>query len=104
MKPWVEVCSRTIRMIGWTVGSFVLWTFWLLLGAFFCLQLYVVTANELSIPEPVLRRLEAKLAEAGVKATFSRTSFDPSGHVLMENVRISLPAFTDPVVVCRSIF
>lgn len=104
MKAWVEVCSRTLRMIGWTLGSFILWTLWLALTALVFLQLYIITANELSIPEPVLRHLESKLAEAGIRATFSRTSFDPSGRVLMENVRISLPAYAEPVLTCRSIF
>ena len=64
MKPWVEVCSRVARTFVWAVGSFVLWTFWLALAALIFVQLYIITASELSIPEPVLRRLEARLEEA----------------------------------------
>lgn len=104
MKPWVEVCSRVARTLVWSVWSFVLWTSWLALAALLFVQLYIITANELSIPEPILRRLEARLEEAGIKATFSRTLIDPSGSVLMENVRLSLPAFSEPIVTCRSVY
>jgi hypothetical protein len=104
MKAWVELCSRLARAFGSAVVSVVLWTIWLGLAVVFFFQLYIVTANELAIPDFVLRRIESKLAEAGVRATFSRTSFDPLGRVLMENVRLSLPAFAEPVLTCRSVF
>lgn len=104
MKPWVEVSSRFLRTFVWAVGSFALWTCWLALAGLIFVQLYIITANELSIPEPVLRRLEARLEEAGIKATFSRTLIDPSGRVLIENVRLSLPAFNEPIITCRSVY
>lgn len=104
MKPWVEVCSKSARTLVSAVGSFVLWTFWLALAVLLFLQLYVVTANELAIPEPALRRLEARLEEFGVKATFGRTSFDPAGRILIENLQLTLPAFAEPIVTCKSAY
>ena len=98
------MCSRFLRTFVWTVGSFALWTCWLALAALIFDQLYIITANELSIPEPILRRLEARLEEAGIKATFSRTLLDPSGRILIENVRLSLPAFNEPIITCRSVY
>src|SRR5690349_16317394 len=104
MKPWVEVCSRFARTLVGAVGSFILWTFWLALVCLVVVQLFIITANELSIPEPILRRIEARLEEEGIKATFGRTSFDPAGRVLIENLQLSLPAFAEPVITCRSVY
>jgi hypothetical protein len=104
MKPWVEVCSRTARTCVSAIFSFVLWSFWLALVILVFFQLYIITAKELSIPDFVLRRIEARIEEAGVKATFGRTLFDPAGRVLIENLRLSLPAFTEPIITSRSVF
>lgn len=104
MKSWNEAGVRLSQIVVSAVGSLLLWTLWLGLAALIFVQLYIITANELSIPDPILRRLEAKLEEAGVKATFGRTSFDPAGRVLIENVQLSLPAFAGPVITCRSVY
>lgn len=104
MTSWVDLCSRAARIVLAAIWSVVLWTVWLALLVVLSFQLYIVTANELEIPDFVLRRLESKLEASGVRATFSRTSFDPAGRVLIENVRLSLPAFAEPIVTCRSVY
>lgn len=104
MKFWVELCSRGARNLASWVFSFALWTLWLALATLFVGQLYILTANELTIPDFLLRQLESRLAESGVRATFSRTSFDPAGRILIENVRLSLPAFEEPIVTARSVY
>src|SRR5688572_20217958 len=104
MKFWADVCSRAARGFFSAIFSFVLWTAWLGLIVLLFVQLYIVSANELAIPDFVLRQVEARLQEAGIRVTFSRTSFDPAGRILVENVRLSLPAFADPVITARSAF
>ena len=104
MRSWIELCTRIAQGCLSVVFSFVLWTVWLGLAILLFCQLYIVTANELAIPDFVLRRLEARLQESGVRATFSRTSFDPAGRVLVENVRVSLPAFAEPIITARAAY
>src|SRR5436190_15256028 len=104
MKPWVHLCLHGARtVLGW-IFSFALWTLWLALALLLVLQLYIVSSNELAVPDFALRELEARLAASGLRATFSRTSFDPTGCILIENVRLSLPAYAEPVVTARSVF
>jgi hypothetical protein len=86
------------------VFSFVLWSVWLALVLLLCGQVYIATHDQLEIPPMLLRSLEERLAVSGVKATFGRTSFDPTGRVLIENVRLSLPSFAEPVATVRSIY
>ena len=104
MKAWADLCSRIARTIFSVVFSFVLWSFWLALTIILFFQLYIITANELSVPDFALRRLEAKLEESGVRVAFSRTSFDPAGRVLIENVKLFLPAFAEPILTARSAY
>ena len=38
------------------------------------------------------RALEERLAASGIRTTFGKTSFDPSGRILIEHARVRLPA------------
>lgn len=104
MRPWVELGWRGLRALGGGVFSFVLWTVWLALTLLLAAQLYILSANELAVPEFVLRHFESKLAESGLRVTFKRTLFDPSGQVHFEDVRLSPPSFDEPVVSARSVY
>ena len=84
--------------------SFALWSVWLALALLLAAQAYIATHQELEVPGFLLRSLEERLAASGVRATFGRTSFDPTGRVLIENARLSLPAFAEPVVAARTIY
>lgn len=85
----------------WTVA---LWTLWLALGLLLAAQAYIAFTNRLEVPGFLLRGLEERLAASGIRATFGRTTFDPTGRILIEDVRLSLPAFTEPVVAARAIY
>src|SRR5688572_14028913 len=104
MKTWADMCSRAVRALLPVVFSFVLWTLWLALTVLFFSQLYVISAKELSVPRFILRQLESKLEESGLRIAFSRTSFDPAGRVLVENLKLSVPAFAEPIVTARSVY
>jgi hypothetical protein len=84
--------------------SFTLWSLWLVLALLLGAQTYIATHQELEVPGFLLRSLEERLAASGVRATFGRTSFDPTGRVLIENARLSLPAFNEPIISARAIY
>ncbi len=104
MKRALQFVLRCTGQACGVAGSFALWTLWLALGLLLTLQLYVLTSSELAVPGFALRRIEARLAEAGLQANFSRATFDPTGRVLLENVKLSLPGIPDPIVTARSLF
>ncbi len=104
MKSWAQLCSHGARAVAGGVFSFVLWTLWLGLALLLALQVYVVVAEQLALPAFALRQLESRLAESGLRATFGRTSFDPTGRILMEDVRVSLPGFAEPIATVSAIY
>src|SRR5436190_2644886 len=104
VKSFFQLCSRALRALFASVFSFALWTLWLALIALLVAQLYIATAQQLELPGFVLREVESRLAAAGLRATFARTAFDPTGSVLVENLRVSLPSFNEPVITARSAY
>ncbi|MCX6951139.1 MAG: hypothetical protein NTV51_02995, partial [Verrucomicrobia bacterium] len=74
------------------------------LALLLAVQCYIATHHELQVPGFLLRSLEERLAASGVRATFGRTSFDPTGRILIEDARVSLPAFDEPVVAARLVY
>ena len=84
--------------------SFAVWSAWLVLALLLAGQIYIATHSELEVPGFLLRALEERLAVSGVRVTFGRTSFDPTGRVLIEDAHVSLRAFSDPVMAARAIY
>ncbi|MES2693964.1 MAG: AsmA-like C-terminal region-containing protein [Verrucomicrobiota bacterium] len=104
MKRTLQFFSAGVRHCFSIVGSFVLWSVWLALTLCLGLQVYVLSKSELEVPAFVLRELETRLADSGFRATFGRAIFDPAGRILVENLRLSIPTFPDPVVTARSVY
>src|ERR1019366_1685729 len=92
------------RFCGASALAFAVWSLWLVLSLLLACQLYIATHHELEVPGFVLRAFEERLAASGVRVTFGRTSFDPTGRVLIEEARVSLPAFAEPVAAARTIY
>jgi hypothetical protein len=104
MKPKAPLWLQLGKIgLSWA-GSFVLWSGWLVLAIVFAAQLYILNSNELALPGFALRQIEAQLAESGLRANFGRASFDPTGRILIENLRLSLPAFAEPVLAARTVY
>jgi len=101
---WHRVAWTGGRWLVGALWTLVVWTLWLGLALLLALQVYVATSRDLNAPSFVLRALERRLAASGTHATFGRTTFDPSGRVLMENVAVTLPGFEEPVVTARAIY
>ena len=100
----MPVLAQAVRFCGGCLAAFGVWTLWLALVLLLAAQVYVLTTEELTVPGFVIRRLEARLAESGLGITFSQAAFDPTGRVLLENPRVSLPAFAEPVLTARTLY
>src|SRR3712207_4707052 len=70
------------------LGSFLLWTLWLALTLLLALQIYLATSPQLTVPRELLRPWEDRLAFAGLRATFDRVRFDPSGGISVEKLAV----------------
>lgn len=101
---WLKLLGQGTRFCGASALAFAVWTLWLALALLLAGQLYIATHHELEVPGFVLRAFEERLAASGVRVTFGRTSFDPTGRVLIEEARVSLPAFAEPVATARAIY
>ena len=92
------------KWLARTVGTLALWTLWLALGILLAAQVYVACTNTLEVPAFAQRAIERRLALSGVRVTFGRTRFDPSGRILIEKVGVRLPGFEEEVVTARAIY
>lgn len=86
------------------VGSFVLWTVWLLLAVLLAVQAVIALSHELKVPTRVVRSFEHGMAHAGLRVSFDTASFDPSGHVLIENLKVLSESFDEPLVTAKSVY
>ena len=104
MKPWLKLCGQSARFCGRCVLSLVVWTLWLALSLLLGLEIWVAASRELAVPGFVLREFEQRLAVSHVQVKFGHARFDPSGRILIEDLRVSLPAFSEPVVTNRTAY
>ncbi len=104
MSRPLQLLSRGLRFCGAGVVAFAVWTLWLTLALLLVVQIYIATHHELEVPAFVLRTFEDRLAASGVRVTFGRTSFDPTGRVLIEDARLFLPAFAEPVFSAHGLY
>ncbi len=81
-----------------------LWSLWLLMIATACLEFYVLRAHELTLPGPVHRLIERRLAEKGFEVTFTHATFDFSGRILLENVSLGPTSTPTALVTARSVY
>jgi hypothetical protein len=102
MRRTGKIVWQAVRICGAGVLTLSVWTLWLALAIVLAAQIYVATTHEFALPDFVLRRLEQRLAESGLRATFRRTSFDPTGRILIEDVSVFLPDYADPVITARA--
>jgi hypothetical protein len=104
MNSWADLCRRGLRSLVATIFTLVLWTAWLALAAGLAFQIYILSVREIAAPEFILRALEARIEAHGFRASVGKTSFDPAGHLLFEDLRFSPLSFDEPVVTARSLY
>ena len=93
-----------LRWCGSCLCLLLYWAVWLALGGVLALQLWVATHRELALPDFALRAVERRLAASQVTARFGRAIFDPSGRVLLEDVRLFSPDHATPLVTIRAAY
>jgi len=100
--------SRHFGLAGrWAAGGLLtlaFWTFGLGLSLLLVVQLYIACSDQFEMPAFVVHALEQRLAAYGMHASFGRTRFDPTGRVLIEDARVTLPGFDEPLVTASSIY
>jgi hypothetical protein len=77
---------------------------WLLLGVLLAVQVYVFVARQLPVPAFVLRALESRLAASQLDVRFRRATFDPSGCLLAEDVRLESRNYPEPLFAAHAVF
>lgn len=80
------------------------WAAWLVLGATLITLGYIAIVRELPVPDFILRRAEAELAQAGLTLKFGRARLDPTGIVLLEDVQFRSRQFEEPLLTCRLLY
>lgn len=103
MQKWLQLCRRVGRFCATCLLSFAIWTLWLGLVILLVGQSYIAINRELALPPIILRAFEERLAASGVSVDFGRASFDSTGHVLLQNARLFLPNFAEPVASVRAV-
>jgi AsmA-like C-terminal region len=104
VKPFLQLCRHGLRWCATSLLSLAVWSLWLALVALLGLQVWWMAARQLAVPDFVMDSLERRLAVSQLHATFGRTSFDPTGRILVENVSLSSPAFNEPLVTARTVY
>src|SRR5436190_1310819 len=97
MKPWLNHCWKGACFCGACVWHLLRWTLWLVLVVLLVFQAWIAASRELAVPSFMLRMIEERLAASQVEIKFGHARFDQSGRILVENVRISLPAYREPI-------
>ncbi|MDF9827321.1 hypothetical protein M2447_001413 [Ereboglobus sp. PH5-10] len=76
---------------------------WLALAALLLAQARIATADEITIPDAVLRRVEQRLAEHGLRLTFGAIHCDSSGHVVARDLKLFSSLHPDPVLTANAV-
>ncbi len=97
LKAGLLFCLRAVLTL-------LRWSLWLVLGLLIAVQVYIASTNSLEVPGFILRALEQRLAASGAGITFGHATFDPSGHILIENVKLSTASFPEPIITARAVY
>lgn len=98
--PIAVAASRTIFSACWTSACWILWACLLVILGFL---LTIHFNREIPVPGFLLKRLEARFAEAQLQPRIGATRFDPNGTLVLEDVRIHSPLFAEPVASARAV-
>ncbi len=104
IKPFFRASWQGARACTRGAVAVAHWSAWIALLFTLGVQIYVLAAQQLTLPAFVTRQLAANVAAYGLKVDFGRTQFDPLGRILLENVRLSPLSVNEPIVTVRSAF
>lgn len=95
---------HAVRWCGSCAGLLACWAVWLVLGGLLAVQVWIATHRELPLPDFALRAVEQRLAASKVSARFGRAVFDPTGRVVLQDVRLYSPTYTTPLLTIRAAY
>lgn len=84
--------------------NLVLYLFMALLALVAGLLIFLLTRDDIPLPDFILRKIEARLADSGVEVTFSRARLDLHGNVLINDLRVQPSRFGEPVLQARLVY
>jgi hypothetical protein len=100
LRAFWSALVRTARLCGRVTLLLV----WLLLLVLFYVQTRIATLETLELPDLAKRELQQDLMEKySLRADFSRARFDFSGQVVIDDVRLGVSAFSDPLITIRRV-
>lgn len=102
--PWLKLCGKGVRFCGQCALSFFVWSIWLLLALLLAAQAAIALSRELAVPDFLLRAFEQRLEASHVRVAFGRATFDPTGSISVEDIRVSLAGQAEPVARVRAAF
>lgn len=86
------------------VGTLLCWALWLILGAALSWQSYVALVKDVTVPDFILRRIEANLAAEKFSVRFGHAHLDPRGGIFLENIELRSNSFAEPLLTSQSIY
>lgn len=96
-RPWLRLFGRCTRTAGSACLTSACWLLWVALTTSLILLATIHVRRELTVPDFLIHRLERKLEFAQIAARFGRAAFDPSGNILLEDVRLYGAGITEPL-------
>lgn len=103
-KSWGQQCYKSAHFCGHCCVLLLCWSLWLGFSLLAIAQLHVAVTRELPVPSFIVHELEDRLADSGVHANFGRTSFDPTGRILIEDASFSLKSFEKPIASIKLLY
>ncbi len=104
IKSFFRTGWQGVRACARGVLAAAHWTAWIVLLTILGFQIFILTAQQLTLPAFVSRQLAASAETYGLKVEFGRAQFDPLGRILLENVRLSPPSVNGPIVTIGAAF
>ena len=101
LTRFLKVTARHTLIHALNVALFL---FMALLATVAGLLIFLLSRDDIPLPDFLLRKIEARLAAAGVEASFSRARIDVHGGVLINDLRLEPKRFGEPVLEARLVF
>jgi len=96
----------TLLRTSWAIGKWcagcardlLLCVLWLALAGLLTLQVFLLSAHQLPMPDWMLRQIESRLALAGFRAQIGTATIEPAGRVVLENLQLFQTTSSAPLV------
>lgn len=104
MASWAKHLRQALRATADAAALVLCWSLWIALAVLLCVQIGIAVSHELAVPGFILRAFESRLNASHLQARFGRATFNPAGGILVENLRLSLPEFSEPVAQADAVY